>query len=97
MEPGDVFSLLIALLIPAAFLTYMAKRFFSYREKQLEARTAIASETAARLASNNSDLEARVRVLEQIITDRGAETAAQIEALRARPRITQAEAMGDRS
>jgi hypothetical protein len=32
-------------------------------------------------------VEARLRVLEQIVTDRGAETASQIEALRDRARI----------
>jgi hypothetical protein len=31
--------------------------------------------------------ESRLRVLEQIVTDRGAETASQIEALRDRARI----------
>jgi hypothetical protein len=35
----------------------------------------------------NAQLEARLRVLEQIVTDRGAETASQIEALREQPRI----------
>ena len=32
------------------------------------------------------ELEERVRVLEQIVTDGGAQTAAQIEALRDRPK-----------
>ena len=32
----------------------------------------------------SSGIEARLRVLERIVTDRGAETAAQIEALRDR-------------
>ena len=35
----------------------------------------------------NAELEARVRVLEKIVTDGGLETAAQIEALRT-PRLT---------
>ena len=38
-------------------------------------------------ATNNAYLEERVRVLEQIVTDSGAQTAAQIEALRERPRL----------
>jgi hypothetical protein len=35
--------------------------------------------------------EARLRVLEQIVTDRGAETASQIEALREQARIPSGE------
>ena len=35
---------------------------------------------------SNAELEARVRVLEKIVTDGGLETAAQIEALRT-PRL----------
>jgi hypothetical protein len=87
MNPGDVMALLITILLPTAFLLYLARRYFSYKEKRLDAEMAIAAEKAAQYAANNSELEARVRVLEQIVTDRGAETAAQIEALRERPRI----------
>ena len=87
MGPGDVFSLLIVVLIPTIFLTYMARRFWSYREKQLDVQTGLAAEKAAQYAASNADLEARVRVLEQIVTDGGMQTAAQIEALRERPRI----------
>ncbi|MFN2474398.1 MAG: hypothetical protein ABR588_10855 [Sphingomicrobium sp.] len=65
----------------------MAKRFFSFREKQLEVQAANAAEKAAQYATNKTELEQRVRVLEQIVTDRGADTAAQIEALRA-PRLS---------
>jgi len=46
----------------------------------------LAAEKAAQYASRTMELEQRVRVLEQIVTDRGAETASQIEALR-KPRI----------
>ena len=43
------------------------------------------AERAAEYAVSNKELEQRVRVLEQIITDHGAQTAAQIEALRQPP------------
>ena len=82
MGPGEVISLLIVVLIPTFFLMYMARRFFSFREKQLEMNTSVAAEKAAQYAASNAQLEARVRVLEQIVTDGGAQTAAQIEALR---------------
>ena len=40
-----------------------------------------------RLRSQVQQLQDRIRVLERIVTDRGVETAAQIEALRERDRI----------
>ena len=87
MNPGEVFGLLIVVLIPTIFLTYMARRFWSFREKQLDVQTGLAAEKAAQYAAANAALEARVRVLEQIVTDGGIHTAAQIEALRERPKI----------
>jgi len=41
----------------------------------------------ARLRSQVKQLRDRINVLERIVTDRGAETAAQIEALRERDKI----------
>ena len=73
------------------FLTYMARRFFAFREKQLEVETRLAAEKAAQYAASNMELDQRVRILEQIVTDGGAQTAAQIEALRDQPRIASKE------
>ena len=42
-----------------------------------------------RLRSQVQQLQERIRVLERIVTDRGAETAAQIEALRDHDRIAE--------
>jgi len=91
MGPGEVISLLIVVLIPTIFLSYMARRFFTFREKQLDAQTSLAAEKAAQYAANNAELEARLRVLEQIVTDGGLQTAAQIEALREKPRLENGE------
>jgi hypothetical protein len=82
MGPGDVFSLLIVVVGFASLVMYLARRFFALREKQLEVDARLAAEKAAQYAASNTQLEARVRVLEQIVTDGGAQTAAQIEALR---------------
>ena len=82
MGPSEVFIAFFVVGLPILFLTYMARRFFSFREKQLEAETSLAAEKAAQYAASNAQLEQRVRVLEKIVTDRGTETAAQIEALR---------------
>ena len=91
MGPGELTGLLIVVLIPALFLMYMARRFFSFREKQLEADTRLAAEKAAQYAASNTLLAERVRVLEEIVTDGGIETAAQIEALRSAPRLASGE------
>ena len=90
MGPGEVISLLIVVALPTFLLVYMARRFFAFREKQLETETRLAAEKAAQYAASNAQLEQRVRVLEQIVTDGGAQTAAQIEALREQPRLTAA-------
>jgi len=42
-----------------------------------------------RLRGQVQQLQERIKVLERIVTDRGAETAAQIEALRDRDRIAE--------
>ena len=85
MGPGEVFIALIVIGLPVIFLMILANRFFRFREKQLEVDARLAAEKAAQYASSNAELEQRVRVLEQIVTDSGAQTAAQIEALRQKP------------
>ena len=73
---------LIVVGLPVVMLTIAFKRFFDFREKKLEVDAMLAAEKAAQYAASNAELEARVRVLEEIVTDGGAQTAAQIEALR---------------
>lgn len=87
MGPGDVFALLIVVAIPTLLIVYVFKRWFALREKQLEVDAQLTAEKAAQYAASNAELEQRVRVLEQIVTDGGAQTAAQIEALRASPAL----------
>ena len=84
--PGEVMIALIVMGLPALTLFYGFHRFFKFREKQLEMGAMLTAEKAAQYAASNAELEARVRVLEKIVTDGGLETAAQIEALRA-PRL----------
>ncbi len=91
MDPvAMVFIAAIVVGLPTIMLTMAFNRFFKFREKKLEVEAMAAAEKAAQYASRSIELEQRVRVLEQIVTDRGAETAAQIEALR-KPRITTGE------
>jgi hypothetical protein len=78
---------LIVIGLPIVTILYMAHRIFRYRERKMEVEAGLAAEKAAQYASRSTELEARVRVLEQIVTDGGAQTAAQIEALR-QPRLS---------
>lgn len=79
---GTVMLALVVVGLPTIMLFLMVSRFLTYREKRLEVEAMKAAEKAAQYASRSSELEERVRVLEQIVTDGGAQTAAQIEALR---------------
>jgi len=92
MGPGEVFIALIVIGLPILMLGYGFHRFFTYREKQLDVEAKLAAEKAAQYASRSMELEQRVRVLEQIVTDAGAQTANQIEALRERRAIENGEA-----
>ncbi len=85
MGPAEVFIALIVIGLPMLVLGSIANRYFRLREKKLEVEAGLAAEKAAQYASRSTELEQRVRVLEQIVTDSGAQTAAQIEALRQQP------------
>ncbi|MEO6113980.1 MAG: hypothetical protein ABIP07_06000 [Sphingomicrobium sp.] len=69
-------------------MTFLLNRWFKLKERRLEIEVTATAEKAAQYAVSNTELEQRVRVLEQIVTDGGAQTAAQIEALRP-ARLTQ--------
>ncbi len=87
MGPSEVFIALIAVGLPTLVFGWLMSRWFKLRERKLEIEASLAAEKAAQYASRTNELEARVRVLEQIVTDPGADTAAQIEALREQARI----------
>ena len=89
MMEGPTAVLLATIIVglPTIMLMLMFNRFFKFREKKLEVEAQHAAEKAAQYASRSVELEQRVRVLEQIVTDGGAQTAAQIEALREQARI----------
>lgn len=91
MGPGEVFVALIVIGLPVILLMLIANRYFRLREKKLEVEAGMAAEKAAQYAARSSELEQRVRVLEQIVTDQGAQTASQIEALRGRPALKSGE------
>ena len=80
--PTNVFLALIIIGLPILLMITWSRGYFRLKERQLDAETSLAAEKAAQYAASNAQLEARVRVLEQIVTDGGMHTAAQIEALR---------------
>ncbi len=80
---------ILALMIPLApFIMVVAiiwmKNQRKLEEKRLDAAANHSAEAAARHANQVGELEQRVRVLERIVTDKGYDVAAQIEALRDR-------------
>jgi len=86
MSSGDIFDIIVTAIIAGSLLIVLTFwRFFVWKEKQLDSETRLAAEKAAQYAASNAQLEQRVRVLEQIVTDGGAQTVSQIEALRDRP------------
>jgi hypothetical protein len=78
----------IWVLIPLTVIALAPfKMWLRVKEKQITAQSDLAAEKSAQYAQHMERFEQRLRVLEQIVTDGGAQTAAQIEALRDKDRI----------
>jgi hypothetical protein len=78
----------IWVLIPLAAISLAPFRMWlKIKEKQIDSQSNLAAEKSAQYAQHVEKIEARLRVVEQIVTDGGAQTAAQIEALRDRPLV----------
>jgi hypothetical protein len=61
------------------------QRWLQHKERMGQLIADQTAEKAAQYASHVERIEARLRVVEEIVTDGGAQTAAQIEALRKQP------------
>ena len=81
------FTIVVGIPVAGGIAMSAFQRWLQHKEKMSELIADKTAERAAQYASHVERLEARVRVLEQIATDGGAQTAAQIEALRDRARI----------
>lgn len=81
----DFFPFLVLAIPLLAISAGIFGRWMKFREKELEHQSALTAEKAAQYAAQTERLEARVRVLERIITDRGVDLAGEIDALRDRP------------
>ena len=74
---------ILALLIPIFALSIPIIAIWTrHRQKIAELELHATAEKAAQYATQNTQLEDRMRVLERIVTDKGYDIATQIEALR---------------
>lgn len=89
MEPSLLLFFVIVVGIPmlGAFGIAAFQRWLQHKEKMGQLIASQTAEKAAQYASHVERIEARLRVVEQIVTDGGAQTAAQIEALRDKARV----------
>ena len=88
MGPGETIALVAivgGLIAVTIVIGTISKRVMSYKEKLLGLTADRTAGKAAQYASHVEQLEARVRVLERIATDKGADLAQQIEDLRGPP------------
>jgi hypothetical protein len=93
MGPGETIALVAivgGLIAVTILMGTIFKRIMSYKEKQLVLTADNTAEKAAQYAAHVELLEARVRVLERIATDKGADLAQQIEGLRGEPAVLSA-------
>ena len=76
----------LALLVPLApFLLGGFAIWARHNRKMAEIHAAATAEKAAQYAAQTERLEARVRVLERIVTDKGVDLSDEIEKLRDAP------------
>ena len=88
MGPGETIAAVILGGVVIGVLILLGsvfQRYMKYKERQLGLTADATAEKAAQYASHVEQLEQRVRVLERIATDKGADLAQQIEDLRTEP------------
>ena len=91
MGPGETIGLVAVvggLIAITIMITTIFTRIMKYKERQLGTTAEATAEKAAQYGAHIERLEARVRVLERIATDKGADLAQQIEDLRGLPTAT---------
>lgn len=85
---GDTLISALALLLPFILVVYVLRFAFRHAERKQEIQAIVAQR-------ESSDLEERVRVLEQIVTDHNPMLAQEIEGLRELPDRSLAKAKAD--
>ncbi|MBB3763656.1 hypothetical protein [Sphingomicrobium lutaoense] len=82
----ELVAILLFVTIPTILFFTVVHRWLKMKERRLELE-AEQAKTARHQGKGDRELEQRVRVLEQIVVDSGAQTASQIDALRSLPRM----------
>ncbi|WP_300974693.1 hypothetical protein [Sphingomonas sp. LHG3406-1] len=82
MELGLLIPIIAILMGPVMYLLHL-------KEMKIKRSHALEDGNSAQQAKRIDDLEQRLRVLERIMTDGGMQTAAQIEALRDVPTMSE--------
>jgi hypothetical protein len=83
------FAIVVGIPVAGGIATSAFQRWLRHKEKMTEMIADQTAERSAQYAQHVERIEARLRVVEQIVTDGGAQTAAQIEALRDSDRISE--------
>lgn len=78
-------NMIYALIPLAPFIVGGLFIWTKHQQKMIEKQSEMTAEKAAQYAAQTERLEARVRVLERIATDRGVDVADEIEKLRDTP------------
>ena len=82
MSPLIIPILGISCGLLAIFGGVFVRPWFAYQQRRMELNASLVAEKAAQYAARTEQLEQRVRVLERIATDRGADLSDEIERLR---------------
>jgi hypothetical protein len=82
MDPLFIPILGISCGLLAIFGGVFVRPWFAYQHRRMELNASLVAEKAAQYSARTEQLEQRVRVLERIITDRGADLSDEIERLR---------------
>jgi hypothetical protein len=80
----DIFAFILGITI-LAMIYGGFRRWLQYKEKMGRLIAEQTAERAAQYGAHMERVEARLKVVEQIVTDGGLQTAAQIDALRTNP------------
>jgi shikimate 5-dehydrogenase len=81
------FAIVVGIPVAGGIAMAAFQRWLQHKEKMSVLIANQTAEKAAQYAQHVERIEARLRVVEQIVTDGGAQTAAQIEALREQKRL----------
>jgi hypothetical protein len=79
--PANVMLALIIIGLPTLMITYILSKWFKLKEKRLEIDALAAAEKAAQYVSHSKEVEARLAVLERIVTDQPGALAREIDSL----------------